>query len=93
MIDIQIEGEEILISGRFDASQEQAAEQALSHVESSMRVNLKDLEYISSAGLSVLLGVQQRLSDNGHQLILFNMSKHIRDVFRLVGMDQIFEIE
>lgn len=50
------------------------------------------LEYISSAGLGVLLATQKRLQDRGAGLKLVNVNSHIRDVLHFSGFDQIFEI-
>ena len=94
MLEIRFgENGEILLSGRFDASQEQKAQAFLADVRESKIVNLKDLEYISSAGLGTLLDVQKRLRASGGGLKLVNANKHVRDVFRFSGFDKIFEIE
>ena len=94
MFDIRISDDgEILLSGRFDASKVETAKAVFDQLERSSMVNFKDLEYISSAGLSVLLATQKRLSESDSSLKLKNMSKHIRDVFRYAGFDMVFEIE
>ncbi len=82
----------IVLSGRFDASQVAEAKKVFDQVQQPCTVDFKDLEYISSAGLGVLLGVQKRLSESGGGLKLVNMNRHIRDVFRYAGFDTIFEI-
>lgn len=83
----------IVLSGRFDASKVEQAAAVLDHVATSAIVDFKELEYISSAGLGVLLKAQKRLSESGRSLKLINMNKHIRDVFRYAGFDTVFEIE
>lgn len=94
MLDIRIgENGEILLSGRFDASQVDKAESVFNMITKSTAVNFKALEYISSAGLGVLLMTQKRLSESGNSLKLINMNKHIRDIFQYAGFDMIFEIE
>ena len=84
---------EVILKGRFDASQEEAAMKVLNQVEDTVKVNFKELEYISSCGLGVLLGTQKRLDDLGHKLILTNMNEHIKDIFMYARFDIIFEIE
>jgi len=86
------ENHEILLSGRFDASQVDRAQPVFDSLSESAVLNFKDLEYVSSAGLSVLLVTQKRLSETGHRLKIIHMSKHIRDVFRYAGFDVLFEI-
>lgn len=91
-IEMQHNGD-IAIGGRFDASQTDKVRSFLSTIETSMVVDMTNMEYISSAGLGVLLMTQKRLQDSGHRLKLKKMNKHIRDVFTFAGFDQIFEIE
>lgn len=94
MFDIVVrENDEILLSGRFDASQVEKAKSVFDGINESVTVDFKDLDYISSAGLSVLLMAQKRLNQSGHQLKLKNMNKHIREIFKYAGFDMIFEIE
>ncbi len=50
------------------------------------------LEYISSAGLGVLLKTQKRAMATGQGLRLVNANQHIRDIFKYAGFDRIFEI-
>jgi len=84
---------DIAFSGRLDASQAEKADNVLSEVTTSRTVNLKDLEYISSAGLGILLAHQKRLKEIKHALRLVNLNKHVKDIFVLTGFDHIFEIE
>jgi hypothetical protein len=51
------------------------------------------LDYISSAGLGVLLVAQKRAMSNGAGLTIININKHINDVFRFSGFDKIFKLE
>jgi anti-sigma B factor antagonist len=79
--------------GRFDASQVAPAQAAFDRVAGTVRVDCAGLEYISSAGLGVLLKTQKRLAGAGGKLRLTSVSRHIRDIFVYSGFDQIFEIE
>jgi anti-sigma B factor antagonist len=93
MFNIDIpKNDEIQLAGRFDAAQVEKANEVFDKVASSCVVDFKNLEYISSAGLGVLLKTQKRLNVDGHALKLTNMNKHISDVFRYAGFDAIFEI-
>lgn len=83
----------IILSGRFDASQVEKAKGVFNKINKSCTVDFRDLEYISSAGLGVLLLTQKRLSDSGNRLKIININSHIRDVFRYAGFDKIFQIE
>jgi anti-anti-sigma factor len=78
--------------GRFDAAQKEMAKEALGAVVTSTVIDFRELVYISSAGLGVLLGLQKRLLDSGHRLRLVNLNPHIRELFRLAMLDSVFEI-
>ena len=93
MLEVKITENEILLIGRFDASQEKKALEIFREINESHIVNFKKLEYISSAGLSVLLETQKRLEQNGRELTLINMNDHIHDVFKFAGFDTIFTIK
>jgi len=84
---------EIVLQGRFDASRVDEASRVFDGVTATTRVNFGGLEYISSAGLGVLLKTQKRLGGSGQALVLYNMNKLIRDVFRIARFDVIFKIE
>lgn len=93
MLEIRVVGDQIRLGGVFDASQVRTAEPVFEEIQKSAVVDFEGLEYISSAGLSVLLMTQKRLADGGHELKLVNLSSHISDVFRYAGFDLIFRIE
>lgn len=87
------ENNNVILSGRFDASQEDRAKEVFDRVEKSCSVDFKRLDYISSVGLGILLSVQKRLNQAGHEIKLINMNDHIRDVFQYAGFNYIFKIE
>jgi anti-anti-sigma factor len=94
MFDIEIKDNgEVFLSGRFDATQVDRARQEFDRIHTSCRVNFENLDYISSAGLGVLLSVQKRLSNTGGRLTLAGLNQHIREVFQIAHFDQVFEIE
>ena len=82
----------VILSGRFDASQVEKAKEVFDRVNTSTTVDFRNLEYISSAGLGVLLFTQKRLKESGDGLKLISMNNHIKDVFRYAGFNMIFEI-
>ena len=83
----------VALVGRLDAAQAAGLQAALDKVSGAARLDFGRLEYVSSAGLGVLLKTQKRLAASGASLTLFNVSPHIMDVFRYSGFDQIFRIE
>ena len=83
----------LVIAGRLDASQCGRAQAALDEVDGVVTLDCSGLEYISSAGLGVLLKTQKRLLATAGKLRLTGVSRHLRDVFMYSGFDQIIEIE
>jgi anti-sigma B factor antagonist len=82
----------IVLSGRLDAAQAHKALEFLDRLAGECVMDLASLEYISSAGLGVLLKTHKRLMAGSSGLKLLNLNSHISDVFRYSGFDKLFEI-
>lgn len=93
MFEARQAGDRLHLIGRLDASQIEVAREAMNRLGASCIVDFGQLEYISSAGLGMLLGVQKRMVETGNTLRLINMNRHIREIFRMAGFDRIFDIE
>ena len=83
----------VLIVGRLDAAQAHAAQSFLDRAVGNVDLDCRGLEYISSAGLGVLLKTQKRLTAGAGRLRLWGVNRHVRDIFVYSGFDQIIEIE
>ena len=83
----------VVIAGRLDAAQCAAAQSFLDGVQGPVTLDCSRLEYISSAGLGVLLKTQKRLMASSGKLRLAGVNRHLQDIFQYSGFDQIFEIE
>lgn len=94
MFDIRI-GEQgnVFLSGRFDASQVETAEAVFAEVSGTCIVDCQDLDYISSAGIGVIIATYKRLYDTGASLKLINLNDHTKQVFRYAGLTKIFNVE
>lgn len=82
----------VLLDGRLDAAQAVKAQVFLDQVVGVCVLDLSKLEYVSSAGLGVLLKTHKRLMGAGSGLKLINVNHHIHDIFRYSGFDKLFEI-
>jgi len=84
-------------SGRIDSNSSSELERALlGHAgsgETRIVVDLAEVEYISSAGLRVLLMAAKKLQDAKGRLVLCAMPESVRLVFELAGFLPIFTIE
>ncbi len=82
----------VIIEGRLDAAQAATAQAFLDGVAGSVVLDCTALEYLSSAGLGVLLKTQKRLKAAAGGLRLTGVNRHVHDIFRYAGFDQIFDI-
>jgi anti-sigma B factor antagonist len=83
----------VVIVGRLDAAQSPAAQAFLDKVQGKVTMDCSRLEYISSAGLGVLLKTQKRLMGASGSLRLSGVNRHLKDIFVYSGFDKIFDIE
>jgi anti-anti-sigma factor len=83
----------VVLSGRLDAAQSPALQAHLDRLQGELTLECTKLDYISSAGLGVLLKTQKRLLPAGGKLRLTGVSRHLQDIFLYSGFDQILEIE
>lgn len=94
MLEISKDNGRILLRGRFDSSQAHVARTVFDEVHEPSVVDFTEVDYISSAGLSVLLATQKRLKDAGAEgLRLVQLNRHVRQVFQLAGLHMVFDIE
>lgn len=82
----------VVVSGRLDAAQAARAQEFLNGVTGACVLDMGALEYISSAGLGVLLSTHKRLMASRAGLELVNVNPHIHDIFRYSGFDKLFII-
>lgn len=86
---------EIALEGRLDTATAPALEaeinQSLNGVD-ELTLDFGKLEYISSAGLRVLLGAQKALYGKGKMRVI-NANEIVREVFEVTGFSQILTIE
>ena len=83
----------IHMSGRLDAAQAPRAQEFLDSEQGPCVIDLSALQYISSAGLGVLLRTHKRLMAAGESVKLVEVNAHINDVFSYSGFDRLFAIE
>jgi anti-sigma B factor antagonist len=91
-IDFNADGN-VEICGRLDAANAENALRFLNGVNGPCVIDMGQLEYISSAGLGVLLRTHKRLMGDGNGIKLVQVSPHINDIFSYSGFDKLFEIE
>ena len=87
----------VKVAGRLDSSAAQPAEESFARVLGGgvphLAIDMSRLEYISSAGLRVLLVVAKKVQQAKGKVVLFALGANVREVFTISGFDQIFSIE
>lgn len=86
----------ISISGRLDASAMQRVESffadQLAAGKTKFVFDLGGLEYISSAGLRVLLGAAKKVRSIQGAMVLAQLTEQVREVFEMSGFTAIFTV-
>jgi len=83
------------ISGRMDTVTAPDAEAAVSQetMGGKLVFDMTDLEYISSAGLRVLLAAQKKANAAGGEMVVSGCQEAVLDVFEVTGFSDILTIE
>lgn len=85
----------VTISGRLDTNTAPQLETELSDALDGITDLVLDfgaLDYISSAGLRVLLSIQKRMNQQG-QMKVTNVNETINEIFEVTGFSDILTIE
>ena len=84
------------LNGRLDSNTSQGFEKkifdAISEGSKSMIVDFKDLDYISSAGLRVILKATKALNREEGKIMLCSMQDYVKEVFEIAGFDSFLPI-
>ncbi len=85
----------VRVSGMLDAhttpQMEKAFEDLISEGNYKVVVNLKDLDYISSAGLGVFMAYVETMRENKGDIKFAEASEKIYSVFDLLGFPVLYE--
>ncbi len=82
----------LTVSGEVDATSafqldEAIGEQIQQH-DFDVLLDCKDLTYISSAGLGVLLSHLKELEQRGRRMVLFQLNPRVFSIFQALGLDE-----
>ena len=91
-LDCKIEGDVVYLKGRLDSFTVEQVRDTFLGWEKDISFDLKDLTYISSAGLSFFLRIHKQLDQTSHKMNLLNIQPAVRNVFVLGGFDKIFNM-
>ena len=87
----------INLEGRLDTTTSPELQDELDKLLTKTKFNLildfKDLSYVSSAGLRVLLSAQKKANDLVGNVVIRNVSDSIMEVFEMTGFSDFLNIE
>lgn len=97
IIETSQNGKELIValSGRLDTTTAPTFEKTIvENIDSveTLVLDFKGLEYISSAGLRVVLNAQKKMQQVG-EMKLINVSSEVMEVFEITGFVDILTIE
>ena len=82
--------------GRLDTNTSPEAQVALDGLigegAQKILVDFEKLDYVSSAGLRVLLSTAKQLSRSGGELRLSNLNETVREIFEISGFDTLLSV-
>ena len=83
------------INGSVDANTADSLRSELIDELDAVRLvhfDMKEMDYISSAGLRVILEVYQTLEEKDGKVILENIRAELKDIFKLTGFTSFMEV-
>ena len=86
----------LYIEGRIDTLTSQDLEKEINDEMGnfeSLILDFTDVEYISSAGLRVLIATQKKLKEDDIPFVIKNVNDTVNEIFKMSGFDKILKIE
>ncbi len=84
------------IVGRIDTITSPNLEKQLNELveqTNKLVLNFEKVDYISSAGLRVLLMIQKKCNQDKKEFVISNVNETVMDVFEMTGFSNILKIE
>lgn len=91
-LEVDIKADTIYLSGRLDANSTEQARDTFLNWEGPLILDLGKLNYISSAGLGLLLMTLKKQKKSSWEMQLINLKPDVRNVFVLGGFDKLFKL-
>jgi anti-sigma B factor antagonist len=93
-VEVQNEGRAVIVAvaGELDLASSPTLEQELERVwdgsPERLIIDLRGLEFMDSTGLSIIVGAQQRLAEDGQTLSLVRGSAQVQRLLDLTGVSE-----
>jgi anti-sigma B factor antagonist len=89
-------GAVVRLAGELDLSQADNLSQELERAEEDepdiLVVDLREVSFMDSTGLRLLLAALRRAEPAGRRLVLVRGQEQVRDLFRVARLDDVFEL-
>ena len=85
----------IAVQGRLDTVTSAELKAKLDEVgydQVDIDFDFTQVEYISSAGLRLVIALQKQVLETGNQLVIRNINKVVAEVFKVSGVDKALKI-
>jgi anti-sigma B factor antagonist len=87
----------IILSGEIDIYTSQSFKNEINEVVSSCKgdifIDCKELSYIDSTGLGILVGALKEIRKINNDIYICNLKENIKKLFIITGLDKLFKIE
>lgn len=87
----------VILDGELDTACAQEFEETMKPMHDfsgkEITFDCTKLEYIASSGLRVLLGLLKNAKAKGNKVVLKNLNDEIKEVFKMTGFIDLFDIE
>lgn len=88
---------QIVLSGEIDIYTSQSFKNELNQVVSSCKgdifIDCKELSYIDSTGLGILVGALKEIRKDNNDIYICNLKENIKKLFIITGLDKLFKIK
>ena len=86
---------ELLLSGDLDTKTARDADALFTQMADRFKnitLNMKELEYVSSAGLRSIRNLYIKINQNGGKLTMTNVNENVMEVFEMTGLAGLLNI-
>jgi anti-sigma B factor antagonist len=85
----------LTLAGRLDTMTSKQLEREIASLDGkeSVILDFAQLEYVSSAGLRVLLAMQKKMNTQGGRMKLTGVQPEVNEVFEITGFSGVLTIE
>ena len=85
----------LAVSGRLDTVTSAELKEKLDEIDYEnvdIEFDFTEVEYISSAGLRLVIALQKQTTGTGNKLVIKNINKVVAEVFKVSGLNKVLTI-